>query len=587
MRSRNAVEEHSEGAGPESQAPAAIDARALDGASILRLISGATVWLERSTEAVNALNVFPVPDGDTGTNMLLTMRAALEGAAGAASSEAGAVLRAAAQGAVMGARGNSGVILSQIVAGLARGAEGSTALDGPQLARALMEGAAHAYRAVTKPVEGTILTVARAAGAGAMEVLDSHRSPALLDVVEAAHVAAQQAVERTPEQLPVLRQAGVVDAGGEGYRLLLEGMLRTLRGETLAGAAAVTATPPLSSRGAIDGGTVASEEWGYCTQFVVRGDALDLASMREELQELAASALVVGDQDVVRVHGHTEDPGRLLSYAVRYGRLQRISIEDMDAQHDEWLRSQVSTAEIELDDGMALDAEAQATAPVADLATVAVAPGDGLRHVFESIGSAAVVAGGQTMNPSAQDILHAARTTHARTVVVLPNNANVIMTAQQAARVGEAGDTEMRLLVAPTRTIPQGIAAQLAFNRDASPEANLAAMAEAAAAVRTVEVTRATRTVELDGVAVRQGDTLGLLDDVLVAAGRDLLGVARTALEQAGAASAEIVTLYRGQDVRVEDANVLADALREAFPAASIELVAGGQPHYDYLISVE
>jgi uncharacterized protein len=597
MRLRKADrQQHQQTAAEPQAAPKSLDPAALDGAAVTRLLGGATAWLERSADAVNALNVFPVPDGDTGTNMLLTMRAALEGASRAKTGEAGDVFRAIAQGAVMGARGNSGVILSQVIAGLARGAEGAATLDGARLARAFMEGATTAYRAVTRPVEGTILTVARAAGDGALEVLAYHRSPTGIDVLEAAHVAAQQAVERTPEQLPVLRQAGVVDAGGEGYRLLLEGMLRTLRGEPLDSAAPATITLPdtVAHVQSADAAAIPTEEWGYCTQFIIRGPALDVERMREELQELAASALVVGDEELVRVHGHTDDPGQLLTYAVRYGRLQRISIEDMDAQHDEWLRSQVVVAAGELDhgggaapDAGSVDAASESAVPETEVGTVAIVPGDGLKAVFESLGAGAVVPGGQTMNPSAQDILQAARRTRARAVIVLPNNGNVVMTAQQAARVAEVDGAAPRLLVVPSKTIPQGIAAQLAFSGDASPEENVAAMTEAAGAVRTVEVTRATRSVHLDGMNVHAGDMLGLLDDQLVAAGHDPLDTAREALAKAGAATAELITLYSGMDVPAEDADRFAAGLREAFPAATIELVSGGQPHYDYLISVE
>ena len=557
----------------------------LDSATLTRLIRGATDWLERNAATVNQLNVFPVPDGDTGTNMLLTMRAAADGAAKAKSASTGDVMRAIAQGAVMGARGNSGVILSQIVAGLARGLEGTTTVDGPALARAIMEGSATAYRAVTRPVEGTILTVAREAGEGAMNAVGAHTSATCTDVLEAALAAAVQAVERTPEQLPVLRQAGVVDAGGEGYRVILEGMTLVLRGEPIPASAADVAHSSMphaaEHRIPVDASAIPDEEWGYCTQFVIKGDALSVEQIRGELQEIAASALVVGDEELVRIHGHTEDPGQLLSYAVKFGRLQRISIEDMDAQHDEWLKSQVEDVSIVSARGDSSGTPAEAVT----IATVAVSPGEGIADVFRSFGAAQVIAGGQTMNPSANDVLEAARRTRARTVIVLPNNGNVVMTAQQAAQV--AAEEGLSLVVVPTKTIPQGVAAQLAFNADASAEENAAAMGEAAAGVRTVEVTRAVRSVSLDGVDVKEGDALGLLDDKVVAAGPDCVDVARKALDEGGAGSAELITLYRGAHLGEADATPFVEALRAAYPKASVELVAGGQPHYDYLISIE
>jgi DAK2 domain fusion protein YloV len=552
-------------------------------ADALRTLLGAgTTWLDRNADAVNALNVFPVPDGDTGTNMLLTMRAAVDALAKSRAAAVGPAMRAVAQGAIMGARGNSGVILSQIISGLAKGMEGAEVCDGPMLARALAEGANTAYRAVTRPVEGTILTVARAAGETATAAAEAVQGgPASCDhVLAEALAAARAAVERTPEQLSILRQAGVVDAGAEGYRLILEGMLLALRGQAVPeapverplGAATGEATAPADAFDAIP-----AEEWGYCTQFVIRGADLDVARIRDELQGLAESALVVGDETLIRVHGHAEDPGQLLTYAVRFGRLQRISIEDMDAQHDEWLRSQARAA------GGTAQAPEQALSD--GVATVAVAPGEGFAEVFRSLGAAEIVAGGQTMNPSANDLLAAARRTGKKVVVVLPNNGNVVMTAQQAAMVGGTG--VQQILVVPTKTVPQGLAAQLAFDAGADPEEIVDAMSAAAGGVRTVEITRATRTVTLDGVDVARGDVLGLLDDKVVAAGTNLREVTCKALEGADARGAEVITVYHGVAVPEPEAAAFAAALRDAYPKAEIQLVPGGQPHYDYVISVE
>ena len=583
------------GAPPDDRQPEYVPPETLDGGAFRRLLAGAAQWLDRNATAVNELNVFPVPDGDTGTNMLLTIRAALDAASkvkGGHAQSAAQVMRAAAQGAVMGARGNSGVILSQIVSGLARSLGDATTCDGAALAHALMEGASTAYRAVTRPVEGTILTVARAAGESAASLLDrSSGNVALVEVFEHALSAARAAVERTPEQLPVLRQAGVVDAGGEGYRVILEGMALTYRGEALPEApdtpvvqAEALGALALRDQRTADLSAIASEEWGYCTQFVIRGEALDLETVRRELQALADSALVVGDVSMIRVHGHTEDPGQLLSYAIRLGRLQRISIEDMDAQHDAWLRTQVGEREAEAGEGGEEDLRApELRAPVEAVASIAVAPGSGLAAVFRDVGVGEVVPGGQTMNPSAQDLLEAARRTRARTVIVLPNNGNVIMTARQAASLSE----EPKLLVVPTRTVPQGLAAQLAFDATADLQQVVAAMEEAAERVRTVEVTRATRTVVINGVSVHEGDALGLLDDTVVSSAATALEAAVKALEAAGASSAELITIYRGQDVTANAGESFAQALRERFPHAEVELLEGGQPHYDYVISVE
>ncbi len=559
--------------------PHSAEVAVLDGAILSSLLEAGTLWLERNAAHLNALNVFPVPDGDTGTNMLLTMRSAVQAARQTASTGAGSVMRAAAQGALMGARGNSGVILSQILAGIARELDDQHASDGATLARALAEGAASGYRAVGQPVEGTILTVAREAGAAAVAAASSMRDGRIgcRAVLERAAEAAARAVAQTPQQLPLLRQAGVVDAGGAGYHLLLEGMVYALRGEPLpqlvpetlatsgaAEAAAVPVLPPAQP----------SIEWGYCTQFLIRGTGLDLQRVRADIQALAESALVVGDDEAILVHGHTDDPGALLTYARRLGRLQRISIEDMDAQHDAWLRSQVA--------GVERRAPAE---PEVELATIAVVPGEGLAEVFRSLGITEVVPGGQTMNPSAQDLLEAARRTAARRVLLLPNNANVVPAAQQAASLAESEGRQ--ILVVPARTIPQGVAALLAFNSEASAEENQAAMEAAAAAVRTVEITRATRSAAYDGLRVAAGDYLALVDGRLVASAPDVLEAVRRGLAEACAARAELLTFYRGAAVTEDDAAALVAAVQEAYPAAQVEVVAGGQPHYDYIISVE
>ncbi|MDQ3701718.1 MAG: DAK2 domain-containing protein [Chloroflexota bacterium] len=605
------------------EAPVQAPGQVIDGDDFRRLLRSGTTWLERNAVAVDALNVFPVPDGDTGTNMLLTMRAAVEGAHKVKGSGAAQAMKGAAQGAVMGARGNSGVILSQIVAGIARGLGDQTTCDGNVLARALAEGAATAYRAVTRPVEGTILTVARAAGEGAAAAVKGSPgavSPSIQIVLEGAVSAALDAVQRTPQQLPLLQQAGVVDAGGEGYRIILEGMAFAVAGTELPESAATTSPatliqgtegtestrPAVAGIGAgvaperlIGGPTEAGEEWGYCTQFVIHAPGLNIDDVRREIQDIAESALVVGDESLVRVHGHTEDPGRLLTYAVRHGRLERVSIEDMDVQHDAWLRSQVETAAVESaaqdadnptpEEGQvaaaSVAAMSVASAVVAAVATVAVAPGPGIADVFRSLGAGEIVLGGQTMNPSTNDILEAAEKTGARAVLVLPNNSRILLAAHQAATV--AAERTLQLLVVPTRTVPQGVAAQLAFRSEATPEENAKAMADAAEGVATVEVTRATRSVTIDDVSVEAGDFLALLDDVVVAATDDPITAATQALDQGGAERAEIITVYRGDSPAADAAERFAGALRERYPQAEIELVLGGQPHYDYLIAVE
>ncbi len=593
---------------PDDEAEAAHEGERahLDGPAIRRMFEHAAEWIEQHVGAVNALNVFPVPDGDTGTNMHLTMRAAVEAVRRVADEGASAVVRAAASGAVLGARGNSGVILSQIVAGLAKGLGDARTVAPAALAGALAEGAVAAYGAVTRPVEGTILTVARAAGDAAVARVSQARASAHA-VIGAALEAARQAVSDTPSQLPILRAAGVVDAGGEGLRLILEGMAFAIRGEAVPRAPRATTEPILtdaSATGALDSGTAATEddplagEWGYCTQFVIvapDGADLSLARVREVMHEVADTTIVVGGDGFVRVHGHAEDPGAFLTRAVGFGRVHRISIEDMDAQAAEW---RASTDRIAMSSSPDASADAFLDAPVgvsdggqvSNLAFLAVAPGDGFARAFRDLGVTAVVAGGQTMNPSAQEILDAARAARARVTIVLPNNGNVVMTAHQAASVAPSALGDGRsLIVVASRTVPQGIAAMMVagLEGDGDPVLTAAAMEAALTTVRTVEVTRATRDVEIDGIAVRQRDYLGLVDDALVASGTDLFQVSRDALGRAGAGTAELLTIYRGADVAPPDGEAFATMVRDAFARATVELVGGGQPHYDYIISVE
>jgi dihydroxyacetone kinase-like predicted kinase len=311
--------------------------------------------------------------------------------------------------------------------------------------------------------------------------------------------------------------------------------------------------------------------------------------LREELQMVAESTLVVGDEVVVRVHGHTEDPGQLLSLGIQFGRLERISIEDMDAQHASWLQSQVEDFPVlaTAADGEAESRDSASDELLAEIATIAVAPGAGIGDVFRSLGAAEIVPGGQSMNPSARDILEAAERARARTVIVLPNNGNVVTTAQHAAAAGLSEGAGPKLLVVPTRTVPQGIAAQLAFTPDGDADAAVASMTAAAGAVRTVEITRATRSVTIDGLTVREGDAIGLLDDKLVAAATSAVEAAKQALGCAEAGRAELITVYRGAGVPESDAEGFQKAVKELYPDAEVELIAGDQPHYDYIISVE
>ncbi|MGQ9682932.1 MAG: DAK2 domain-containing protein [Anaerolineae bacterium] len=528
----------------------------------LRLaLQASAKWLEAHTEMVNALNVYPVPDGDTGTNMSLTVRAALEELARVSGDGAGVVAQAVAHGALMGARGNSGVILSQILRGIARALDHKDAFDGVELALALQEGSATAYKGVLRPVEGTMLTVIReAAQAAAATAAVDGTSP--INVLRRATEEAENSLARTPTLLPVLREAGVVDAGGQGLVLILQGMLRFLLGEDTGAVATLPVAPVAHVEATHD-------TYGYDIQFIMRGHDLNVAAIRQAISAMGDSVLVVGDEATVKVHVHSDRPGQVIDYGCSLAILQDVVVENMQVQHEEFV-SRLGRATTSVPE------------PASGIGLVAVVPGAGLQRVFESLGVQAVVAGGQTMNPSTEELLSAVNSLPNRQVIILPNNSNVILTARQAKSLAAK-----EVAVVPTRTIPQGISALLALNYQADLEANAAAMEEAASVVQTIEVTTAVRSVGVNGMKVSQGDVIALLNDELSAAGSDSLAVALQVLERIHTERLEIITIYYGADVSRPEAEAFAAAIKERYPAQDVELIDGGQPHYIYIISAE
>ncbi|MCS7177907.1 MAG: DAK2 domain-containing protein [Anaerolineae bacterium] len=544
------------------------DAVVVDGERFKRLVYAGLVWLRQHQEAINALNVFPVPDGDTGTNMVLTMQSAWEEIADLNEYNVGKVAHRVAHGALMGARGNSGVILSQIWRGMARHLDNKEWLTAADLAAALEEGVRTAYRGVIRPVEGTILTVAREAAEEAS--LAAGRTADLSVVLERAVRRAWDALARTPDLLPVLAEAGVVDAGGQGLCVILEGMMRALRGEVMGEsvATAAVAGPAFAAE------AVPEEEYGYDVQFLIVGQNLDVEAIRRDIDAMGTSALVVGDSETVKVHVHVPDPGVPLSYAVRLGSLRDVVVEDMQAQYREFVRAR--------EQAQPMPAIPVAGVPSQEIGVVAVAAGDGLEKVFLSLGAVAIIPGGQTMNPSTEEILRVVESVPMPKVIILPNNGNIILAARQAQEL-----SQKEVAVVPTRSIPQGVAALLAFNHQADLEENAEAMARAAKDVRTGEVTTATRDATLNGVSVRQGQIIGLQDDQLVVSGDAVDEVVEALLERMGVADLEIVTLYYGAGIQPEEAEALATRLREKYPDQSFEVVYGGQPHYFYILSAE
>ncbi|MGI8687379.1 MAG: DAK2 domain-containing protein [Thermomicrobiales bacterium] len=556
----------------ESGAP---DSVMVDGAGLLRSLRAGTDWLARNVAGINALNVFPVPDGDTGTNMFLTMQSASAAAAERGENETrsvGDVANRAAHGALMGARGNSGVILSQIFRGMAKALDGHLTLDGALLAAACTEASAMAYKAVMKPVEGTLLTVSRgAAEAAERAARDGGDVQAVLD---GALAGARATLAQTPEMLPLLREAGVVDAGGQGYVVILEGMRLHLAGRNVAAEVLPTIALGETAMAFDVTGLHAqhgTDEYGYCTNYLLTaapGTSLDVAIIRETMAAMGHSAVIVGDEQYIKAHIHATDPGALLSYAVRFGSLTQIKIDNMDVQVEHLERSAPLDTPREESTG--------------HLAVVAVAAGEGLSAVLRGLGATTIVRGGQTMNPSTQELLDAIASAPSNMVIVLPNNGNVILTARQAAAMATK-----QVRVVPTTSIPQGIAALSAFTFTADLDTNAAAMTETARGVRTGEVTRAVRDATIGGVAVKVGEVIGLLDDLLTVAGDDSVTVALDLLGKMDAEHAELVTLYTGADVSDTIAEALGARIAACYPDVAVEIVTGGQPHYDFIVSVE
>ncbi|MDL1896344.1 DAK2 domain-containing protein [Anaerolineae bacterium CFX7] len=550
----------------------------LDGNDLKRIFGAGTVWLERNAPFINSLNVFPVPDGDTGTNMLLTMQTAMRQANANHSPNAGEISAAISHGALLGARGNSGVILSQILRGMARGMDKREKIDATLFAEALGEGARTAYKGVVKPVEGTILTVIREAADRA--VLAAAQSDDVGYVLEKTVAAARSAVVRTPQLLPVLKEAGVVDAGGEGLAIFLEGALKFLNGENL-------------EIETIHGGAqnlehiTREEGWGYDIQFHIHGSALAVEQIRETISAMGESALIVGDETLIKVHVHAPNPGDIIKYGAEQGALVNIIIENMQAQYVDFMAGHTADERVGAENLGAILPHAKiqispATEIQTGIATIAVAPGAGLREIFESIGISAMVNGGPTMNPSAQDLLDAIERVAATEIILLPNDKNIILAANQAKEL-----TSKRVHVIPTRTAPQGLAALLAFNYQADVETNLQIMSAAAKRLRTVEITRAVRAARVNNVPINEGQPIALLDGELIRAQDDLAALTMAALRDAGAADNEIITLYYGADVDMASAEQMRALAQREYPAQDIELHSGGQPLYPYIISIE
>jgi hypothetical protein len=539
-----------------------------NGRQLRKLAQASLAHLEENYRKVNELNVFPVPDGDTGTNMLLTMRAAVRRLEDNDELHVGRVAHELSYGALMGARGNSGVILSQIWRGFARSLKDSRLFDAAGLAAALREASDTAYNGVMRPVEGTILTVAREA---AEEAAEAQKETADLRFVLASMVErSRQSLARTPDLLPVLKRAGVVDAGGQGLVYLLEGMLQYVRGEALEALRPMAAEVPAQALAAPDGGL----ENPYDVQFLLMGDRLNVAAVREAIDAMGDSTLVVGDDKTIKVHIHVKDPGVPLSYGISLGRIADVVVENMQLQMEEIIGDAPAAAPT-------LDEEPARIEP-GQIGVVAVSPGDGLTRIFRSLGAAGVVDGGQSNNPSTEEIYRIVERVPTDRVIILPNNKNIILAAQAVRDL-----SDKQVLVVPTRTVPQGICALLALDQKGDIAAAAEAMESACDTIASGEITVATRSVVLDGIEVAEGQTIGLVNDRLCVANADLEAVLTQVLAEMEVGDREIISLYYGEDVTAEDAEALVKIIREQYPDVEVEVLPGGQAIYHYILGAE
>ena len=532
-----------------------------DTSPLLRMFDAATRWLAANAPHVNSLNVFPVPDGDTGTNMLFTLRAAYKAAEECSDATLGPQVRALAWGSLMEARGNSGVILSQILRGFADGVDGSGQLDGRTLARSLALATESAYKGVESPVEGTMLTVIKDSARAAEIAAGSSND--LADVLADAVREAEASVQRTPDLLPILREADVVDAGGQGVFLILEGALKGLINEPLGEAPPALDGDAIARVSAVGGDDSTEHVYGNCTQFIVKGQGLDSAEIKAAVSGMADSTVVVGERDVVRVHTHSFAPEEVIALCKAFGEVSQVSVQDMDEQHAQWLH-------------------APSRERTQAIGIVAVVPGPGIEEVFSSLGVGGFVSGGQSMNPSVGQILEAVESQPAESVIVLPNNKNVVLTARKAAEI-----SSKRLEVVTTTNIPQGVAGVLAFNLAESVEDNVAAMQEALVGVYSLELSRAVRSTSVDGVPVEKDDAIGILDGELAASclePEDVVGKLGPRLESL---DVSLATVYYGDGVTESQQARLIKAFEESAPFLEVDMIYGGQPHYEFIVSLE
>jgi len=546
------------------------------------MVAGAQA-LEQRKHEVDALNVFPVPDGDTGTNMFLTIQSAARDSekSGNSLSEVSA---AASMGSLMGARGNSGVILSQLLRGIAKGFEGLQAANPGQVAQALQAGVDTAYKAVMKPVEGTILTVSRETARGALT--RSKGGGSLLETLQEAQRKGQESLAKTPDLLPVLKQAGVVDAGGQGFLIILGGWIAALTGEAIKvdtlveQGTGLTSRVQKSSENKQDFMRIENLDYPYCTEFLVKGTDLRLEQMRQDLKNRGDSLLVVGTPEVVKIHVHVKNPGKILDYALQWGSLHEVQIHNMLEQNESMAHALKAESSDQIEDKINNKAEDK---PLQEYGVVAVAMGQGIADVFKSLGADEVVYGGQTMNPSTEDLAEAVRKVQARHIYILPNNGNVIMAAHQVKDIVQ----DREVYVIASKSIPQGISALLNYNTEAEVKDNIINMERALGLVRSGEVTYSVRDSQYGTMDISTGDILGLVEDVIVTSGQTLLEVAQSTLEKMEWQTHDLVTIFYGEETKEEEVERLKNWLGQENPSVEVEVHPGRQPLYYYIFGVE
>lgn len=540
--------------------------------------------LELKKHEVDALNVFPVPDGDTGTNMNLTIQSAVKDSDKTSGDSVAEVVAAVSMGSLMGARGNSGVILSQLLRGIAKGFEGQKTVSAQQIAQALQMGVDTAYKAVMRPVEGTILTVSREVAKGALSRAKQGGSP--LEVLKEAYQRGQQTLARTPEMLPTLKQAGVVDAGGQGFLIILGGWIAALEGRELED---IPSGQTIVESEEFQPGFLVVEnlEYPYCTEFLVQGENLSAEKIRQDLIDRGDSLLVVGTDEVVKIHIHVKNPGKILDYALQFGSLHEVGIHNMLSQNEAMAHAMKNKEKEESQASVdATSNEAQTNGPVQKFkehGVVAVAMGQGIAEVLKSLGVDEVVFGGQTMNPSTEDLVEAVRRVTAKHIYILPNNGNIILAARQVKEI----ITDKEVHIIPTKSIPQGISALVNYDPEGNSYENAQNMEKGLTQIQSGEVTYAVRDSQLGDLEIKAGDILGLVEDVIQITGRDLLTVAQSTLEKMEWRDHDLVTIFYGEETHEEEAQRLKEWLEEEVSSVEVELYPGHQPLYYYIFGVE